>query len=122
MTRKIGGPERGPESCPEGNKEVVQELGPERGRSPDRNLDRGPERGPEGDKEGVQELGPEGGPHFVPSHHCTHLTPVRFQVQLLVPDEVITVKEKQSVIYNDRNELYKFSHTKIKVQKHQSLS
>ena len=76
--------------------------GQERGPSPDRALDRGLESGPEsgleGDKEGVEKSSPERGPCFVPPPNCTHLTPVRLQVQLLVPDEVITVKEKQSVI------------------------
>ena len=78
--------------------------GQERGPSPDRALDRDLESGPEsglegpGDKEGVERSSPERGPHFVPPPNCTHLTPVRLQVQLLVPGEVITVREKQSVI------------------------
>lgn len=35
---------------------------------------------------------------FLYQPNCTHLTPVRLQVQLLVPDKVITVKEKPSRI------------------------
>ena len=71
-------------------------------------------------KKGSRSQNPEKVPCFVPSSCRTHLTPERLQVQLLVPDEVITVEEKQSVmIYNDRTELYVFSHIKIKVQKRQ---
>lgn len=59
---------------------------------------RGPERGPEGDEKRDPGFGYRKGSTFLYRPNCTHLTPVRLQVQLLVPDEVITVKEKQSGI------------------------